>query len=152
MTNNTTEASINDTLFARATRDKLHFDSARGPLNVEQLWDVPLLPATTKAANGTPEFSLDKIAKDINRELKEAGEESFVQTVKNPKRDLLALKLDVVKAIISVLAREAALKRQESDRKRELAALTEALAEKEADERKSLGKDEIKARIAALSS
>ena len=59
-----------ENMFEQATRNKLRFESTKGPLSVEQVWDAPLT-----SRNG---FSLDDIAKQAKRELDALSEESFV--------------------------------------------------------------------------
>jgi len=78
-------------LYKKATRKKLRFPSIRGMLSVEDLWDLPLI------APG--DFSLDGVAKAINRQLKTSEEESFVEP-KKEEENLLEIQLDLVKDII----------------------------------------------------
>ena len=61
-------------LFEYATRNKIRFASERGDLNVEQLWDVPL--------RAKDNFDLGDIARRASKTLKDATEESFVDTVR----------------------------------------------------------------------
>ena len=70
---------------------KLRFETARGQVAVEDLWDMPL----------TGKFSLDNLAKSLNRSVKEGGEESFV-VKKSPKDRILDLRFSIVKRIIKV--------------------------------------------------
>jgi len=79
-------------MFEKASQMKLRFETKKGDLTTEELWDLPL---TSK--NGV---SLDDIAKGINRSLRESSEESFVETP-SKANSLLALKLDIVKHIIA---------------------------------------------------
>lgn len=83
--------------FEKASRMKLRFDVSMGSLSVEDLWDIPLV-----AKN---KVSLDSIAKDLNRRIKESDNESFV--VKTYKTDeVLELKFEIVKHIIDVRLEE----------------------------------------------
>jgi hypothetical protein len=86
-----------DKMFESASRQKLRFDSSKGQLTVENLWDLPL--------TSVGDLSLDAIAKKINRELRETEEESFV-TTKSPKSKVISLKFEIVKYIISVRLKE----------------------------------------------
>ena len=61
-------------LFEIATRAKFRFDSLKGALTVEQLWELPLQSRTG--------VDLDTVAKGINASLKEVAEESFVPTAR----------------------------------------------------------------------
>ena len=77
--------------FERATRKKYRYESARGYLTTEDLWDLPLTES---------DFCLDNIAKVLSRHLKETEEESFVITSDNKARKILEEKLDIVKHVI----------------------------------------------------
>ena len=79
-------------MFEEASRLKLRFDSPKGNLMVEDLWDLPL------SGNGP---NLDKIAIGLSRQLKEENTESFIVTSKKANTTL-QLKFDVVKHIIDV--------------------------------------------------
>lgn len=84
-------------MFEKASRLKLRFVSVQGALTVEDLWDLPL-----KSVKGA---SLDNVAKSINRQLKEVGEESFVDTKSSANKEL-ELMLDIAKHIIRVRLEE----------------------------------------------
>ena len=130
-----------ENMFEQATRNKLRFESTKGPLSVEQVWDAPLT-----SRNG---FSLDDIAKQAKRELDALSEESFVEQV-SPLKSVAVLKLEVVKHIISVKLeeKEAASKRAERAELRR--QLTEALAEKQSDAIKHMSPEEIQKRLKEL--
>lgn len=86
-------------MFEKATRLKLRYQTSRGMLSVEDLWDVPLIARS----NG---LSLDNIARDLNKQVKESGEESFV--VKKSESDAtLVLMFNIVKHIIEFKLTEA---------------------------------------------
>lgn len=128
-------------LFEQATRNKLRFESNKGPLSVEQVWDAPLT-----SRNG---FSLDEIAKQAKRELDAISEESFVQQV-SPLKSIAEMKLEVVKHIITVklAEKESASKRAERVELRQ--QLTQALAEKQSDTIKNMSTEEIQKRLKEL--
>ena len=86
-------------MFEKAARLKLRFDSPKGQLTVEDLWDLPLTVGQLGGA------SLDNIAKALNRKIKETAEESFV--IKDAKsvnflNTYTQLRFDIVKHIIDV--------------------------------------------------
>lgn len=130
-----------ENMFEQATRNKLRFESTKGPLSVEQVWDAPLT-----SRNG---FSLDDIAKQAKRELDALSEESFVEQV-SPLKSVAVLKLEVVKHIISVKLeeKEAASKRAERAELRR--QLTQALAERQSDAIKNMSPEEIQKRLKEL--
>jgi len=81
-------------MFEKASRTKLRCNTDRGYLSTEDLWDLPLI---SRRGN----FSLDDLAKKLNRQIKEAGDESFV-TERSPANATLELKFEIVKHIIKV--------------------------------------------------
>lgn len=130
-------------LFEQATRGKLRFESSKGPLTTEQLWEVPLI-----AKVGT--FSLDEVAKAAKRELDAATEESFVETKVNAAKVTAELKLEVVKYIISVRVAEVAAANKRKERAELRKQLTEALAEKQVDAIKGMSVEEIQRKLDEL--
>lgn len=78
--------------FSVMTRQKVRFDSPRGLLSVEDLWDIPL-----ESRDG---FNLDSIAIKLHNQL-ESSNKSFVK--KESKIDkLIEMKFETVKEIIRV--------------------------------------------------
>ena len=80
-------------MFEKATRGKYRYDTAKGKINTEDLWDMPL-----SSPDG---FSLDDLAKSLNRKLKASEEESFVQKKSNAS-SILDSKFSIVKRVIEV--------------------------------------------------
>ena len=80
-------------MYLQAARLKLRFPSGKGELSVEDLFDLPL--------SSSNRASLDDTTKEVNRQLKEAGEESFVTTT-TKVNSVLQLKLDILKDVISI--------------------------------------------------
>jgi hypothetical protein len=129
-------------MFETAAKYKFRFNSSRGALTTEQLWDVPLLDK-----NG---FSLNAIAKDINATLRESEEVNFVNVTQTQASTLLQTKLEIVKHII-------ADKQAANAKLRESAAVAEkrnkllaVLAEKQDEALKTMTVEEINASLAAL--
>jgi hypothetical protein len=126
-------------LFEVATRQKFRFESPRGLLTVEDLWDLPLTGAV----------SLDTVSKLANRDVKASEEESFVAntTAQNTKA---TLKLEVLKYIIAIRKDEIAERqslKQKAERKQKL---LELLAEQDAAEDQKLSREEILKELEAL--
>ncbi len=84
-------------VFEKAIREKFRFGTVRGPLTVEDLWDIPLLQSDN--------FSLDEIARHISRELKSTKQESFVKPLTIETTNL-ELHLEIVKHVIRVKLEE----------------------------------------------
>lgn len=129
-------------IFEFAARQKLRFTSSRGALSVENLWDVPL--------RSTDGFDLNAIAKTANKALKDASEESFVETKRTPAHACLELTLEIVKHVIETkLGDEVTAEKRAKNRalKQELMAI---LADKQAGKLAELPERELQKRIAAL--
>ena len=132
---------MND-LFVTASRQAWRFPSTRGELTTEQLWSMPLL-----AKNG---FDLNSVARGLNQEVKDLGEESFVETRSNPARSTAEGKLELVKSIIAVRQEENRLAEQRAQRAVERARILDALAARDNEELTKASKEELLARLAQL--
>ncbi len=76
--------------FEKASKMKLRFDTDRGFVTTEDLWDIPL--------RGNA-FSLDNIASNHQALVKQSGQKSFVEK-KSTKDAELVLKFDIIKSVI----------------------------------------------------
>lgn len=122
-------------------RKKLRFESGKGYITMEDLWDIPLASESR--------VSVNSLYVKYSEELKSV---ETVGLVSKPAKgsDLIRLKLEVLKNVYEVRTAEAAAaKRAAHDRieKQELLADLSAI---EKDERKQLGKAGILARLAEL--
>ena len=122
-------------MFEKASKLKLRFNSIRGFITVEDLWDLPLVDNKT-------DFSLNRVAQVLNRELKLVEEESFVKphTTENTTQ---ALALDIVKRVIEVKLKNI----ETADKKAATIArkgkIMEILASKEDDSLREKSADEL---------
>lgn len=128
--------------FEKATRLKLRFTTSQGILSAEDLWDIPL---TTTRGN----CNLNDIAKGLNRELKAAGEEDFVNkpTAANA---LIQLKFDLVKHVIAVRLAENEAARVAVERKEKKQRLLEIIAHKQDQELEGKSVEELTAMVNTL--
>ena len=131
-----------DNLFLQATREKFRFESSKGDLSVEQLWDLPLTSRTG--------FDLDTVAKAVNADLKSSNEESFVNASNNPAVSRLQAKLEVVKAIIEVKLAQAEATKKRAEKIAERQRLMEVLHSKKDQELQGLSVEEIERRLSQL--
>jgi len=129
-------------MFECATRAKIRFASTKGELSVEQLWDVPL--------RSKDDFNLNTVAKAASKALKDATEESFVETARTAMHVKLETTLEVVKHIIEVRLYEEENAKKRSENKLEREKLLGILAEKQAGKLSALSENELKKRIEAL--
>ncbi len=130
-------------IFEIASRRKFRFESVKGPLTVEQLWDLPLTSPLTASVTGA-KADLDSIARGVNFDLKGVTEESFVNVRPDPRKPDLETKLELVKYIIAEKIKEAA----EKTAKRR--TLLDALAAREQAELTSASKEELLKQLEAL--
>ena len=131
-----------DNLFLQATREKFRFESNKGDLSVEQLWDLPLTSRTG--------FDLDTVAKAVNVNLKSSNEESFVNASNNPAVSRLQAQLEVVKAIIEVKLAQAEATKKRAEKIAERQRLMEVLHSKKDQELQGLSVEEIERRLSQL--
>ena len=129
-------------IFEQATRRAIRFESTKGDLSVEQLWDLPL--------QSRNQFDLDTVAKTVNRQLNAVTEESFVSVRENPAKETLSLKLEIVKHIISVKLQEAEEARNRANKASEKEKLLRLLDEKQNEALRALTPEEIQERLKAL--
>lgn len=123
-------------IFEKVSRLKLRFDSEKGNLLTEDLWDLPLT-------------ELNRMAKKLNKELSVADEEDFLQD-ENVEDIETRLKFDIVLHILNVKKDELKNRREAADKKIEKEKLVALLEEKQDEGLKDLSIDQIKRRIKKL--
>ena len=136
------EKTMTTNIFEYAARNKLRFQSTKGELTLEQLWDVPL--------RSKDDFNLNAVAKTASKAWKDISEESFVETAKTPEHVRRATALEVVKHVIDTKLAEELAAKTRADNKIEKEKLLAILAEKQAGKLSELSEKELQKRIAAL--
>lgn len=129
-------------MFEKASRLKLRFDTPKGQLSAEDLWDLPLTSNTGKA-------NLDDIAKDLFRKLKDEGEVSFVQPAKTGDKTV-QLQFDIVKHVIEIRIAErdaADLARANKEKKQMILGI---IAQKENEALVSTSLDDLKKMVESM--
>lgn len=129
-------------IFEKASRKALRFETNKGLIPTETLWDMPLKSKFN--------FDLDTVAKNVSRQLKVMDEESFVETNVNAAKAVLELQLEIIKFIIADKQAEAVDKAARAERKAEREKLLEILSKKQDASLEALEVDQIKARLAEL--
>lgn len=124
-------------LFEKAAREKLRFSTAKGQLAVEDLYDLSLQ-------------SLDTIAKGVNKQLKDASEESFISKRSSTDKEL-ELKLEILKHVIKVKMDEADASKVRAEKRAKLERLKEIQAQKSGEAMNQLSQEEINKQIEELS-
>ena len=129
-------------MFEKASRLQLRFDTPKGVLSVEDLWQLPLTSNTGKA-------NLDDIARELDSKIKNTSTVSFVN--KPAKADeTVQLGFDIVKRVIDVRLEErdaAATAEANKQKKQKLLAILEA---KENEGLSQLSMEDLRAQINAL--
>jgi hypothetical protein len=132
-----------DDMFEKATRQKLRFDTVRGQLTVEDLWDLPL----SSRAN---QPNLDDIARALNKAIKNTGEDvSFVNPAASSDPSL-QLRFDIVKHVIDTVLSENAARNERRQRAEKKERLLSIIAEREDESLKSMPLDELRKALEEL--
>lgn len=121
-------------MFEKSTRMKDRFETSKGNLSVEDLWDLPL--TSTRYPN------LDDIARDLHRQLKDSAEVSFVAPARK-ENDTLQRKFDIVKHIIEIRLAENAAAAEVRANKDKKARILEIIARKDDEELVGKSRDEL---------
>lgn len=122
-------------MFDKATRNKLRFESTKGLLSVEQVWDLSL-------------NALNELAKGLNREIKAAGQDDEDFIGRNTAVDpALQLRFDVVKHIIGVKLQERDDANNASEKKAHNQSILELIALKERQDLEGKSVDELRAML-----
>lgn len=129
-------------MFEKASRLKLLFPSPKGPLVVEDLWDLPLTSTTGKA-------NLDDLARELHQTLENKKVGSFV--TKAPSADVRTqLQFDIVLHVINVrlAENEAAAQREAASAKKQ--QIMEIISRKEIESLSNASLDELRAMLGSL--
>lgn len=103
-------------IFEKATKEKARF-AYKGQLSVEDLWDLRL-------------EDLDAIYRQYNGELKATSEDSLLQKP-TTAGETLALKVEVVKRIVTVKLAEIEARKERAEKLAKKRRITEILAQKQ---------------------
>lgn len=122
--------------FERASRDKLRFETSKGYLSTEDLWDLSLQ-------------SLDNMAKAVNKKLKEAGEESFISE-KSEENTELTLKLDILRHVITTKLAYQEASRKASETKAKISQIEGLIANKQVKDLEGKSTEELAAMLEQL--
>lgn len=129
-------------IFEQATRLKLRYETHRGVLSVEDLWDLDLISSTKKV-------TLDSLAVTLYKEIKSSDEVSFVSD-NSKKNDILQLKFDVVKHILDIKLEEKNQAKIAAERAQKKRKLLELISEKENEAFSNQSIEELRKQLAEL--
>lgn len=125
-------------IFEKASRQKLRFETRQGLISAEELWDLSL-------------SSLDTLAKSVNKRLKEESEESFISE-KSSSNTELDLKLEILKHVIQVKLKEKEDSKNRAEKRSRIEFLEGLLAKKTMETLEGQTADEIAAQLELLKS
>jgi hypothetical protein len=130
-------------MFDVATRQKLRFDSPKGLLSVEDLWDLPLTSTTGRA-------NLDEIALSLHKQLRNTADVvSFVD--EQAKTDPVSqLKFDIVKHVIETRKKENADALAAKNKAETKQRLLEVLAKKRDSTLEAMSEEDLLKKLAEL--
>jgi len=122
--------------FEKASRLKLRFKTSVGSIATEDLWDVTL-------------ESLNTLAKSLNKELKDAQEESFIGT-RSKANTILELKFEIVKYVIKVKLEEAETRKNAANKKAAKEKIMELINRKKDEALSSKSIEELEKELEAM--
>jgi hypothetical protein len=123
-------------MFEKASILKLRYKVKNGNVSTEDLWDLSL-------------EDLNTLAKSLNKQIKDAGEENFIE-VKSKANTALDLAFEITKHVISVKLAEQEKKKISAEKRQKRAQLLELISQKENEALSSKSLDELRAEFAAM--
>jgi hypothetical protein len=128
-------------MFEKASRIKLRFDTSKGRISVEDLWDLPLVSISGKA-------NLDELAQELHG-LQGAQTVSFVNKAA-PVDSLDKLRFDIVLHIIKIRLEERDAASLAADKKVQKQRLMEIISRKEESALEGTGIEDLRKMLEAL--
>lgn len=132
-------------IIEKSVQEGYTFNTTKGLITTQDLYGLPL---TSTRANI---ITLNSVAISLNREIKEATEESFVDDV-SPANKLLESKLEVVKHVIKFKKDKTKAAQDASQKKAALQELLELKDRKLQEQKSEMSMEDIDKQIAALAS
>ena len=130
-------------LFEMASRQKFRFESRKGLLSVEDLWELPL-------TSNISMVNLDDIARSLHRQVRESDNEiSFVVPTKEAEKTP-QFKLELIKHIIAAKIAERDAAQQAAARKEQKQRLLELISSKENESLAGLSLEELRSMVEKL--
>lgn len=123
-------------MFEKAARLKIRFETSRGVLSVEDLWDLPL-------------SALDNIYKSLRRISKAASEESLLDTV-SAEAGIVELKAEIVKHIVQVKLAENVERENEAANKAKKEKILEILSRKQDASLENMSEEDLRKMVESL--
>lgn len=125
-----------ENLFIEASREKIRFSTTKGLLTVDDLWDLKL-------------EDLNRLAKSLNKQVKESGEEDFIKT-KSSADKKLELSFELVKYVIKVRLEEEEAKKLRKEKAQKRAQIRELIEKKAVENLEGKTIEELEKELALL--
>lgn len=123
-------------IFEKAAKKKLRFETSRGLLSAEDLYDLNLT-------------SLDNIAKAVNKKLKDESEESFIKPVV-PEQSDNKLRLDILKHVIDYKLKLADAAKARQEKQAKLLQIKDLMLKKQTEEMSAKSMEDLQNMFAEL--
>lgn len=131
-------------MFEKAARLKIRFNTDRGQLTVEDLWQLPLTSATGR-------INLDDIAKGLQRDVRASAETtSFVDDAADGPSEDLQLAFDIVKHVIAVRKAERDEAKSAEKKREDKQKILALIADKQDEALKGKSLEELTAMVEAM--
>lgn len=124
-------------VFEIAARKKFRFETSKGMLSAEDLFDLPL----TQASDKNP-VSLDGVARGLYKHIQEEGVVSFVSDTTKVDETLQA-KFDLVKRVIEIKKAEQAEARLSAERRAQKQRIMEIMSSKQTEALHGMSLEEL---------
>lgn len=123
-------------IFEEAVRAKLRFQTTKGLVSTEDLWDLSLA-------------KLDEMAVAINKKIKETSNESFLKPKSAPDSEL-SLSLSILVYVLEKKQAEALARKNSEEKRAQKAKLLEILSSKQDAKLNEMSEEELLAKINSL--
>lgn len=132
-------------MYKKASRLKLRFESSRGPLTAEMLWDLKITELKTMVkAQAEKLQKLEKPGDDLS------FLEEIITSNETKEIEIEKLRFDILKDVFITRKDEARDAAADVKKKEELSHLREILRDKKEEELKKLSAEELEERIRKL--
>ena len=132
-------------MYKKASRLKLRFESSRGPLTAEMLWDLKITELKTMVKTQAEKLQkLEKPGDDLS------FLEEIITSNETKEIEIEKLRFDILKDVFITRKDEAKDAAADVKKKEELSHLREILRDKKEEELKKLSAEELEERIKKL--
>lgn len=124
-------------IFELASRKKIRFDSKRGKLTTEELWDLSL-------------DQIDEIAIELNNKINSTATTSFVSKTTDAAATIDKLKFDIVIHVIQVRQSESEARRERATNQERARTIRAELERRKEDSIKTRSEEDLQKELESL--